>query len=92
MHFRLHIRYQYTERMYPARIVPSGTFSRPQCARTIPSWTAQKTGKRFHDGVQQFLSVASDEPFLPPAEVAFPPHGRLVILGRLRLLEVDGEG
>ena len=78
--------------MYPARIVPSGTLSSPQCARTISSCTAQKTGKRFYDGVQQFLSIASDEPFLPPAEGAFPPYGRLVILGRLRLLEVDGEG
>ena len=41
------------------------------------------TGKRFHDGVTRFLSAESDGPFLRPAEVAFPPYGSVVILGRL---------
>mmetsp|Transcript_26058 Transcript_26058/g.60853 ORF Transcript_26058/g.60853 Transcript_26058/m.60853 type:complete len:148 (-) Transcript_26058:174-617(-) len=43
------------------------------------------TGKRFHDGVLRFLSgVPSDgEHFLPPIDVSFPSHGKIVILGRL---------
>jgi hypothetical protein len=36
------------------------------------------TGRRFAAGVQRFLAGGS-------AEVAFPPHGKLVILGRLQL-------
>eukprot|EP00854_Cymbomonas_tetramitiformis_P011198 gene11198-13234_t len=41
-----------------------------------------ETGKRFHDGVQRYLSSKSDGPFLSPAEVAFPPYGTMIILGR----------
>ena len=43
-----------------------------------------ETGKRFHDGVKRFMSSGSDGPVLPPAEVEFPPHGKIVILGRLK--------
>ena len=41
------------------------------------------TGKRFQKGVKQYLSCGNGEPYLPPADVAFPPHGKVVILGRL---------
>ena len=41
------------------------------------------TGKRFHDGVKRFLSGQGDGQVLPPAEVSFPPYGKLTILGRL---------
>ena len=44
-----------------------------------------QTGKRFRDGVQRFLNSASDEPFLQPADVDFPPYGKVIILGRLNL-------
>jgi hypothetical protein len=45
-----------------------------------------ETGKRFKEGVQQFLAGKGDHKgsFLPPAEVAFPPHGTITILGRLK--------
>jgi len=44
------------------------------------------TGRTFHDGVQRFLRGSSREQHddhLPPADVAFPPFGKIVILGRL---------
>ena len=41
------------------------------------------TGKRFHEGVQRYLNGEAEGPFLAPAEVAFPPYGGVVILGRL---------
>ena len=44
------------------------------------------TGKRFSEGAKRFLNgarSANDGPFLPPAEVKFPPHGKIIILGRL---------
>ena len=53
------------------------------------------TGKRFRDGVERYLrgdgvvggggrdDEPHDEPFLPPAEVAFPPYGQVLVLGRL---------
>uniref|UniRef100_A0A6V0FKM6 Cytochrome b5 heme-binding domain-containing protein n=1 Tax=Zooxanthella nutricula TaxID=1333877 RepID=A0A6V0FKM6_9DINO len=42
-----------------------------------------QTGRRFRDGVEQYLSGKGDDAFLPPADVAFPPFGKLVILGQL---------
>jgi hypothetical protein len=44
-----------------------------------------ETGKRFRDGVQRYMSAAgtSNDAFLPPAHVSFPPLGQVVILGRL---------
>ena len=36
-----------------------------------------ETGKRFHDGVKRYLNGGS-------AEVFFPGHGKIVILGRLQ--------
>ena len=46
-----------------------------------------QTGKRFRDGVQRYsngeLSSGDGERFLPPGEVAFPPYGKIIILGRL---------
>ena len=47
------------------------------------------TGKRFQQGVKQYLKggagAAADVSLtvLPPAEVAFPPHGKIFILGKL---------
>lgn len=41
------------------------------------------TGKRFHEGIKAFLKGASDEPILPPRDVVFSKHGKIVILGRL---------
>ena len=42
------------------------------------------TGKRFHAGVKRFMSSRCDGPVLPPVEVEFAPHGKIVILGRLK--------
>ena len=42
-----------------------------------------QTGKSFHEGVQVFLS-GRGEPFLPPVEVTFSSHGKVVILGQLQ--------
>lgn len=43
-----------------------------------------ETGKRFRDGVQRYLKgTAPDSATLPPSDVVFPPHGKIVILGRL---------
>lgn len=42
-----------------------------------------ETGKNFHDGVQKYLRGKNNSVFLPPAEVTFPPHGKLMILGKL---------
>ena len=42
-----------------------------------------QTGKRFRDGVTRFLGGGGSEAELPPTEVHFPPHGKIVILGRL---------
>lgn len=39
------------------------------------------TGKRFRDGVKRYLG--GRETPKPPERVAFPPHGGIVILGRL---------
>ena len=42
------------------------------------------TGKRFHEGVKQYLAGVSDGgAALPPADIVFPPYGKIVILGRL---------
>ena len=42
------------------------------------------TGKRFKQGAERYLNGSSSAgPQLPPADVAFPPYGTLVILGRL---------
>ena len=42
------------------------------------------TGKRFHNGVKKYLNGGTPgETYFPPAAVVFPPHGRIVILGRL---------
>ena len=44
------------------------------------------TGRRFSDGVKRYLGGVGggDAACLPPAEVAFPPHGKkVVILGKL---------
>ena len=42
------------------------------------------TGKRFREGVKRYLSGGGgDTPFLPPTDVAFPPYGKIVILGKL---------
>ena len=41
------------------------------------------TGRQFSEGAKRYLSGPSDESFLPPAEVAFPQFGKIVILGRL---------
>ena len=42
------------------------------------------TGKRFRNGVKKYLDGGvPGETHLPPAAVAFPPHGQVVILGRL---------
>ena len=44
------------------------------------------TGRRFSAGVKRYLSLSSDSEIageLPPAEIAFPPHGKVVILGKL---------
>ena len=45
------------------------------------------TGARFRDGVKRYLAHREDrgirdEPYLPPADVAFPPYGKITILGR----------
>jgi cytochrome b involved in lipid metabolism len=43
-----------------------------------------QTGQRFQEGAKRFLSgVSESEANLPPVEVAFPPYGKIVILGRL---------
>ena len=44
------------------------------------------TGKRFREGAERYLrgGGSSDTPFLPPTDVAFPPYGKIVILGRLK--------
>ena len=42
-----------------------------------------KTGQQFRDGVQQYLSSATEEVYLLPTEVSFPPYGKIVILGKL---------
>ena len=42
------------------------------------------TGKKFKEGVKQYLSgTASTDNRLPPYDVNFPPYGKVVILGRL---------
>ena len=42
------------------------------------------TGKRYREGVEGYLSsLAAEGDFLPPMDVVFKPHGKLVILGRL---------
>lgn len=44
------------------------------------------TAERFRDGVARYLSGPSAGDgggYLLPADVAFPPHGKVVILGRL---------
>ena len=41
-----------------------------------------ETGQRFQDGVRRFLSGGGGAE-LPPADVAFPPFGKITILGRL---------
>jgi len=41
------------------------------------------TGKRFKEGVKRFLSGGGCGPVLPPADVVFPPHGKITILGQL---------
>ena len=42
------------------------------------------TGKRFSEGVRRYLGGGSDgNSYLLPKEVAFPPYGKLVILGKL---------
>ena len=44
------------------------------------------TGKTFSAGVKRFLAGKSDgkSGLLPPVEVAFPPYGSIMILGRLK--------
>ena len=42
------------------------------------------TGRRFREGVERYLRGGGDQPALPPSEVAFPPYGKVVILGRLQ--------
>lgn len=43
-----------------------------------------ETAKRFREGVKRYLSGGGgDTPFLPPTDVAFPPYGKIVILGKL---------
>ena len=44
------------------------------------------TGKRFSAGVKKYLggTPTGDDPFLPPVEVDFPPHGKIVVLGKLQ--------
>ena len=51
-----------------------------------------ETGRRFRDGVQRYLSAGSDEAILPAADVAFPPYGKVVILGRLKVQADDHGG
>lgn len=41
------------------------------------------TGKQFQAGIKRYLHGAGNEPVLPPAEVTFAKHGKIVILGRL---------
>ena len=42
------------------------------------------TAQRFRDGVAQYLGGCGDpESCLPPANVVFPSHGTLIILGHL---------
>ena len=49
------------------------------------------TGKRFREGVKRYLSAGGgDTPFLPPTDVAFPPYGKVVILGKLATLTTCG--
>lgn len=50
------------------------------------------TGRRFHEGVTRYLAAGGDGPFLSPAEVAFPPYGNVVILGRLGKSEQAAAG
>ena len=42
------------------------------------------TADRFRNGLKHFLEGGQQgEAYLPPAAVSFPPHGQVVILGRL---------
>eukprot|EP00747_Dinoflagellata_sp_TGD_P180994 gnl/TRDRNA2_/TRDRNA2_34380_c0_seq1.p1 gnl/TRDRNA2_/TRDRNA2_34380_c0~~gnl/TRDRNA2_/TRDRNA2_34380_c0_seq1.p1 ORF type:complete len:188 (+),score=10.65 gnl/TRDRNA2_/TRDRNA2_34380_c0_seq1:59-622(+) len=43
-----------------------------------------ETGRRFRDGVERYLNCTkSQSDFLPPADVGFPPYGKIVIVGKL---------
>ena len=41
------------------------------------------TGQRFSEGAKRYLSGPTDG-FLPPTDVTFEGHGKVVILGKLR--------
>lgn len=41
------------------------------------------TGRRLKDGVKRFLRGGGGGAILPPADVEFPPYGKIMILGKL---------
>ena len=48
------------------------------------------TGRRFREGVEEYLRGATargddGDGYLPPGKVGFPPHGSILILGRLSI-------
>lgn len=43
-----------------------------------------KTGKIFQEGVKRYLAGSLVDGYLAPVDVRFPPHGKIVILGRLK--------
>jgi hypothetical protein len=42
-----------------------------------------QTGKSFREGVERYLAGPSVGGYLAPSDVQFPPHGKIIILGRL---------
>ena len=42
------------------------------------------TGKRFSEGVKRYMAGSRNSTSLPPVEVAFPPYGKIVIVGKLQ--------